>query len=270
MQKLDFTSKAACYEETGLVQKLTADILLDLAGINSSGNVLDLGCGPGGTTAKIAKMTSGQVVGIDISKGMIEKARTTYCGRPNLSFEVKDASHLGYVNQFAYIFCNSAFQWFTNPEPVIRECWKALKPGGSISIQAPATHRYCPLFVEAVAGFASNQDTAATFKHFTSPYFLLGSAMEYRELFSYWGFEVDYCELKTEINRFSVDQIIGIFKSGAENGYLNQDYYDIALDSNFIYTCREIFKTLVQSKAGLDGKVDLEFTRVYLKAYKPL
>ena len=86
MERLDFSSKAASYEETGLIQKMTGRILLDLADISGSDRVLDLGCGPGGTTARIAQMTSGRVVGVDVSEGMIEKAVATYSGPPHLSF----------------------------------------------------------------------------------------------------------------------------------------------------------------------------------------
>jgi trans-aconitate methyltransferase len=268
MERLDFSSKAASYEETGLIQKMTGRILLDLADISGSDRVLDLGCGPGGTTARIAQMTSGRVVGVDVSEGMIEKAVATYSGPPHLSFLARDAAQLDYLNEFDLIFCNSAFQWFTDPEPAVRQCWKALKPGGIMVIQAPATSRYCPLFIEAVAGFASNPETAVIFKHFKSPYFFLDSAREYRELFTRFGFMVDYCELKQESNRFTIDEVMGIFKSGAENGYLNQAYYDIALDSSYIETCRGILRSLLQSKADSDNKVALEFTRVYLKARK--
>lgn len=269
MEKLNFSSKAASYEETGLVQKMTGNILLNLADITGSGNVLDLGCGPGGTTARIALLTSGQVVGVDVSEGMIEKANSTYSGLPNLCFLVKDASQLDYVNQFDHIFCNSVFQWFTDPGPVIKECWRALKPGGNMSIQAPATCRYCPMFVDAIDGFVNHSETAAIFKHFKSPYFFLDSAQEYRDLFTQYGYDVEYCELEYESNRFTVDEVMGIFKSGAENGYLNQAYYDLELNSKYIETCRGILRSLLRSKADADDKVDLEFTRVYLKARKP-
>lgn len=269
MEKLNFSSKAASYEETGLVQKMTGHTLLNLADIRVSDAVLDLGCGPGGTTARIAQMTTGMVVGVDVSEGMIAQAVATYCGPPNLSFVVKDASHLDYFNEFDHIYCNSAFQWFTDPKQVVRECWKALKPGGSMLIQAPATSRYCPIFLEAITGFAANPDTAPIFQHFKSPYFFLNSAQEYRELFNQVGFMVDYCEFEYESNRFTVDEVMGIFKSGAENGYLNQAYYDVALDSVYIETCRGILRSILEKRIDADNKVALEFTRIYLKARKP-
>ncbi|MEN6348431.1 MAG: methyltransferase domain-containing protein [Syntrophomonas sp.] len=268
MEKLNFTNKANSYEDTGLVQKITGNILLNLADITGFGAVLDLGCGPGGTTAQIAKMTSGRVVGVDVSGGMIKKANADYADLANLSFVVKDACQLDYDNQFDSIFCNSAFQWFTDPGPVIEGCWRALKPGGTMAVQAPATSRYCSIFVEAIDGLANHCESAATFKHFTSPFFFLDSAREYRDLFTQNGFDVEYCELKFESNRFTIDEVMDIFKSGAENGYLNQAFYDVVLDSNYIDNCRAILRRLLQSKVQADDKVDLEFTRVYLKARK--
>lgn len=270
MEGLNFSSKACTYEENGLVQKMTGRTLLNLLNINGFESILDLGCGPGGTTAQIAQMTTGTVVGVDVSAGMINKAAATYSGVSNLRFVVRDAAQLNYLNEFEHIFCNSVFQWFTDPKPVLKECWKALKPGGTMVVQAPATSKYCPIFIEATTRFASNSETAILFKHFKSPYYFLESAAEYQELFNRSGFAVDYCEFEDESNRFTVDEVMGIFKSGAENGYLNQAYYDVDLNNRYIETCRSILRSLLKSKSDADDKVDLKFTRVYLKATKNL
>lgn len=57
-------------------------------------SVLDVGCGPGSITRDFAEIVhDGQVVGIDVSSGVIEQARVNHQAA-NLSFEVGDATDL--------------------------------------------------------------------------------------------------------------------------------------------------------------------------------
>ncbi len=270
MAGINFGTKATNYEESGLVQKLNADILLDLAVISGQADVLDLGCGPGGVTAKIAGLTGGKVVGIDLSEGMIEQAKAAYGDIANLDFQVKDATKLGFNNEFDSIFCNSAFQWFRNPDRVLNECYRALKPGGIMVIQSPATSQYCPVFITAIEEIANHPQTGFIFSHFRNPLFMLNSAEEYTELLKRAGFNVEYSQLRNESNCFSVKQVLGIFKSGAENAYLNQEYYDLVFDDAYIHTCRNIIAAAIQNMADHEDRVDLRFTRIYLRAGKGL
>lgn len=67
-----FGARSKEYEKDALVQKCASEELLGLLSIKGSEAVLDLGCGPGHVTRKIARITSGRVVGADISEGMIK------------------------------------------------------------------------------------------------------------------------------------------------------------------------------------------------------
>lgn len=269
MSSVNFDSTAKSYEEIGLVQKAAADILLYLAEINGHKNVLDLGCGPGNITAKIARLTKGKVVGVDLSAEMIKTAQSNYGSQTNLDFQVKDAVTLEFINEFDTIFCNSAFQWFQKPNQVLTGCLEALKPGGSMLIQAPATAQYCPVFVEAIEKIAIDPKTSIIFSHFHSPFFMLETADEYTQLFTKNGFKVDYSQQIHESNRFSAEQVFGIFQSGAENAYLNQAYYDIAINDVYINTFRSIIRDTMQSFADQEGLLDLSFIRIFLKASRP-
>lgn len=269
MSVISFDSKAAVYEENSLIQKLSADSLLMMADTDRLGDVLDLGCGPGGAAAKIAAMTSGRVVGVDLSASMIKQAHAIYGHLKNVQFQVKDAACLDFDNDFDTIFCNAAFQWFQEPDHVLKGCLQALKPGGSMLVQAPATSRYCPVFLKAVETVANHPDTSTVYRHWHSPFLFLDSAEAYRQLFSAHGFRVDVCELRNEANPYTVEQVFDIFKSGAENGYLNQAYYDIEINDTYIAASRSIIKDVFQSLADSDGIINLAFTRVYIKAVKP-
>ena len=77
-----------------------------------------------------------------------------------------DAENLELPISFDVIVCNSSFQWFKKPEQVLINCFNALKQGGRIGVQAPATQLYCPNFVAAIEKIRMHPNTREVFKHF--------------------------------------------------------------------------------------------------------
>lgn len=65
-------------------------------------------------------------------------------------YGIKSAEDMDYEESFDVIFCNSTFQWFKDPEKAIKNCNRALRKNGRISIQTPAKKIYCSNFVEAI------------------------------------------------------------------------------------------------------------------------
>lgn len=242
---------------------------MDLLSITAEVDVFDLGCGSGGNTSKIAASTRGLVLGLDLSEGMVEKARKEHVNFSNLFFIVGDAQDIDFEEQFDRVYCNSAFQWFEDPTTVLKACYHALKPGGLIGIQATATANYCPQFIFAMGRVAQHPETAETFKSFKNPWLFLDSVEEYCELFKEAGFVIEYSSMVIEKSLYSVNQAYGVFKSGAENGYLNQDYYDRYIDQAYIEASRKIIKDSFNELADEKGMMELTFNRVYLTARKP-
>lgn len=107
------------------VSQLGTD-LVQLLNPQSGESILDLGCGTGYLTDKIAD-SGAKVIGIDNASTMIEQARKNY---PNLMFEVADGTNLHFTEQFDDIFSNAVLHWIKEPEKVIAGIWRALKPGG--------------------------------------------------------------------------------------------------------------------------------------------
>lgn len=266
---VNFDNSAQIYEESGLVQKAAGERLLSLLSIPPEADVLDLGCGSGGMTSRIAAATTGQVLGIDISECMVNEARERYMYKGNLRFLVKDVMELDYNNAFDRIFCNSAFQWFSEPETVITRCFTALREGGIIGIQAPATADYCPQFIYAMEKVRCDPSTGAIYKHYKNPWSLFDSADDYQTVLSHAGFIVELCRVVREKTMYMPGEVYGIFHSGAENGYLNQDYYDIPIDQNYIKTCRTIIQDAFSELTDGRGLIELVFTRAYMVARKP-
>ena len=98
--------------------------LLDLLDTHSGQRVLDLGCGGGALTEKIAALGAG-VVAVDASAEQIAAAR-----KRGLDAHVADGEALAYEAAFDAVFSNAALHWMRDPEAVIDGVWRALRPGG--------------------------------------------------------------------------------------------------------------------------------------------
>jgi len=117
---------AALYDDKhSFVWKLAAGVL-ELLEPKAGERILDLGCGTGHLTAKIAEVGA-RVVGVDRSPEMIAQAREQY---PAVRFEVMDARELALQETFDAVFSNATLHWVREPERVIRGIGKLLRPGG--------------------------------------------------------------------------------------------------------------------------------------------
>jgi trans-aconitate methyltransferase len=117
---------AALYDQKhSFVWKL-AEGLLDLLEAKPGEDILDVGCGTGHLTAKIA-LSGAHVTGVDRSPEMIAQARIDH---PAIKFEVADARELKFRNQFNAVFSNAALHWITEPERAVMCIEDALYHGG--------------------------------------------------------------------------------------------------------------------------------------------
>ena len=86
--------------------------------------ILDLGCGDGALTEKLAALGC-QAVGVDSSPAQIAAAQAR-----GLDARVVDAHHLPFEAEFDAVFSNAALHWMPQPEAVLAGVWRALEPGG--------------------------------------------------------------------------------------------------------------------------------------------
>lgn len=112
-------------DKHSFVWKLAAGVL-ELLEPKPGEHILDLGCGTGHLTSKIAE-AGAHVFGVDRSPEMIAQAREQY---PTLRFEVMDALDLTLEETFDAVFSNATLHWIHEPERVITAIAKLLKPGG--------------------------------------------------------------------------------------------------------------------------------------------
>ena len=265
MPRAHFDGLAATYERNAVVQKGAAEVLLQLLQINAEEDVLDVGCGTGRPTRCIRQATRGRVEGVDASAPMVAEARRGG-GDEVICFSLSRAEDLAFDSEFDFIFSNSALQWFREPERALARMRAALRPGGRMGIQAPATQAYCPTFVEAMARVAAHPDTRDTFARFRSPWFFLETAREYAALLERAGLAVKLARLQENPARQAPEAAMSTFESGAVAGYLGPDCYDVALGDGYARRVREIVRDALTAQADSEGMVDLVFRRVFLVA----
>jgi SAM-dependent methyltransferase len=97
--------------------------------------VLDIGCGFGDTTQRIAAMVGpeGSVLGFDVAERFIELAREEAAAGPaNVDFAVGDLQVTEFDRSFDYAFSRMGTMFFANPVPAMRNVRQALVPGGRL------------------------------------------------------------------------------------------------------------------------------------------
>ena len=102
--------------------------LLRLLNPQPGERILDVGCGTGELTARIAE-SGADVVGLDASESMIFRARQSF---PQLNFQVGDARTFVSHPPFDAVFSNATLHWIaeTDQPAVLAQLFQALKPGG--------------------------------------------------------------------------------------------------------------------------------------------
>lgn len=130
----DFDSRID-YEQAEFKIKI-AQKLISLAKLTSGQTVLDIATGTGLIALKAASLVlPGQVIGVDISSGMLKQAKQklSASGLPNLELMLADAEHLDFEpNSFDVIFCSLALCYLTDISAALKQWHPLLKPGGFI------------------------------------------------------------------------------------------------------------------------------------------
>jgi SAM-dependent methyltransferase len=141
--------------------RLTAR-LLAAAQIQDGDNVLDIGCGCGGTTILAARAArSGHVLGADLSRIEVAEARRLACaaGVANAGFEVADAQvHPFGAGIFDVMLSNFGVMFFDNPAAAFGNLRQALRREGRLAFLCWRTRDENPFFTMGFAAAAAALD----------------------------------------------------------------------------------------------------------------
>jgi trans-aconitate 2-methyltransferase len=206
---------AADYHGHSRLQESLAEEHLAWLPLEGWERVLDVGCGDGKITARIAeRVPKGGVVGIDPSRYMITYARTHYGSAkwPNLSFEVADVRTLPFVAHFDRATSFNALHWVHEGDAALRSIRRALKDGGLAFLEfVPAGNlKGADYLIEEVR---ARPRWAGFFENFRDP-FAHFAPEQYRGMAERAGFAVERLEVERCTRDFgSREEFLAFFRT---------------------------------------------------------
>lgn len=128
-----FSRAAPRYDALASAQRQIGDSLWSSLPLSAE-NVLDLGCGTGAWTQRLAcQFPQAHITGLDIAPGMLAHAQARYGN--HITWQQGDAAALPFDRDaFDLVFSNLAIQWCRNIDAVMHELQRVLMPGGQAHI----------------------------------------------------------------------------------------------------------------------------------------
>jgi len=117
---------------------------IDLAArltVSAPKKMLDIGCGPGNSTAVLMnRYPEANATGVDSSKDMLDRARADH---PEAQYVLCDVSSQLRVldNDWDVIFSNACLQWVPDHPCLLPQLMSMLRKGGQLAVQIPVNHR---------------------------------------------------------------------------------------------------------------------------------
>ena len=104
--------------------------------INRDDKILDIGCGGGQTTFEASEMVgeNGYVIGADISKILLDLAKSKYANTKNLEFKYCDVQNYEFrENSFNKVISRFGVMFFENPIEAFKNIYNSIQEGGSLN-----------------------------------------------------------------------------------------------------------------------------------------
>jgi trans-aconitate methyltransferase len=158
------------YAQASTHQREWGTRLIEELHLQGSESILDLGCGDGAITAKLAELLpNGLVVGVDASRGMIDAAIPKT--RTNLQFVLMDIDDLEFSDEFDVIFSNATLHWVKDHRRLYHRVGKALLDKGRIRFNF-AGDGNCSNYFRVVREAMTQEPFSAWFADFQWPWYM--------------------------------------------------------------------------------------------------
>ncbi len=106
--------------------------------VNDPETIIDIGCGPGNSTQILRRRwPNADIVGLDSSQKMIEKAREDY---PSQKWMVGDAADLDTSQKYDIVFSNATLQWVPEHDVLVPRLFNRVNKNGVMAVQVPANN----------------------------------------------------------------------------------------------------------------------------------
>ena len=112
---------------------------IELASLPSGSRVLDVCCGTGASALPAAEAVgpTGNVIGVDLAKQLLESARTKAIQRRlgNIEFEIGDMLSMRFpVASFDAVVCVFGIFFVPDMAKAVSELWSRIRPGGKLAV----------------------------------------------------------------------------------------------------------------------------------------
>jgi len=113
-----------------------AQFLVTVGKISATDRVLEIGCGTGLFTRKIAEQSGATIIANDLSEELLAIARETNAN-PRICYEIGDAMNLTYGEGEFDVVCGSSILHHLNFDEILPEIFRVLKKGGRMVFAEP-------------------------------------------------------------------------------------------------------------------------------------
>jgi trans-aconitate 2-methyltransferase len=184
------------YRDASAHQKEGGGKVISTLQLTGYERILDLGCGDGSLTLKLAELVpNGSVLGIDSSVSMIEAAKGF--GKNNLSFLIRDIDEINYFNEFDLVFSNAALHWVKDHNKLLNNIYRSLKKNGLMRVMF-AGDGNCSFLIKVLHEVMSLPKYSRFFEYFEWPWYM-PTVEQYQKIVSstsflepnVWGINAD-------------------------------------------------------------------------------
>jgi SAM-dependent methyltransferase len=115
------------------VEALRARAIVRFLALSPAERILEVGCGAGNL---LERLSSGRLVGIDLSETGVRKTRERMDGRASVALAA--AENLPFrTDSFDKVYCSEVLEHVLDPEVVLAEMRRITKPGGMMVVSVP-------------------------------------------------------------------------------------------------------------------------------------
>jgi trans-aconitate 2-methyltransferase len=253
------------YRHHSSAQESLAESIISGLKVEGNEHILDIGCGDGKVTSKLAILIpQGQVLGIDSSMEMIDFSQNRFpsSSHANLRFEQMDVLDLKFESRFDLVTSFACLHWVKDYLAVLKGVKRSLRPGGKLLFQCAGRSTKYDL-VASGRDVIKSDKWKKYFLGFSNPYGTYGPE-EYHSWLALAGLE----EVKVEM---TIEEMVLPGRAGLE-GFIRTTWLPIIeqvpaeLRQHLIW---EISERHLRNNPSRDDMVRVNISVLLVEAKKP-